>query len=81
MCSFVIIVIMIALVLFIPSAYLLGRKSREHADGGNVAVAAPTSRLNPGTSVPASTPPTTCTKCQRARICANPPPELTVFCV
>jgi hypothetical protein len=77
MCSFVIIVIMIALVLFLPSAYLLGRKSREHAEGGAVAA----HPLNPGTSVPSSTPPTTCTKCQRARICANPPPELTVFCV
>lgn len=80
MCAFIVIVIMIALVLFLPSAYLLGARS-QHATGGNSAnIPAVDPKLAPGTSIPSTQPPTVCTRCQKAKICADPPHGLSVFC-
>lgn len=73
MCPFVIVVIIIALVLFMPAVYSMGvargitmerHPEQECATGG----------------MPSTQPQTKCTKCAKARICQNPPPGMAVFC-
>lgn len=75
MCPFVIIVIMIALMLFIPTSYMMGvtrgvastKDKKEGAAGGP--------------SVSINTPTTKCGKCQKYKICASSVDmSLGVFC-
>lgn len=80
MCPFVIVVIIIALVLFMPAVYAMGIArgivmerypcKKEGAEGG----------VETKKGMPSTQPQTKCTKCQKYKICQNPPPELAVFC-
>lgn len=76
MCPFVIVVIMIALILFMPAVYAMGiargitherrHECAESAEGGK--------------TLPSSQPQTKCTKCAKMRICMDPPMGMEVFC-
>lgn len=83
MCPFIIVVIIIALVLFMPAVYAMGIArgivmerypcKKEGAEGG-----ADTKNVTKG--LPSTQPQTKCTRCQKYRVCQNPPPGLAVFC-
>ena len=89
MCPFVIIIIMIALVLFMPAVYQMGKirgyksKKVENAEGGVAASTTSTTSTTEATlapkGLPSVLPPTKCTTCKKMKICANPPDGMGVF--
>lgn len=70
MCSFVIVIIMIALVLFMPAVYMMGiargiaAAKSEGMEGG----------------LPSTQPVAKCTTCAKVKYCMNPSPSMQVFC-
>ncbi len=90
MCPFVIVVIMIALILFMPAVYAMGmargiiyERHHECLDGGpgNYSKVGEDSKTSAQKGIASTQTPTKCTKCAKMKYCMDPTPEMAVFCM
>jgi hypothetical protein len=87
MCSFVIVIIMIALILFMPAIYAMGitrgivrERTQECAEGAPADVMPPSTAASTSTGLPSTQPQTKCSKCAKVKYCMNPAPGMSLFC-